>query len=273
MKLSIITVNYNHKYFPRLSIEALERSKTDFDFEIIFVDNASTDPISLGFLQQASREGRIKFIRSEKNLGFAGGNNLGVKHAGGDGVGGEYLFFLNPDTAVFEDTLQKMVDYIQSHPDTGILGAQLVYADGTVQESCRRDMRFLDLIVKRTPLRKFPWGKTRLENYLMGDFDHEKTQPVELITGAAMMMRRDLFERIGGFDERYFLFMEDFDLCKKVRAVGAEKYKIIYFPEARIHHYHKRLSDGNAALLLAKKVFWLHLSSAAKYFWKWRSRV
>ena len=262
MKLSVITVNYNSKHFPKLCVEALEKSKTGFDFEILFVDNGSTDPISLGFLEHAARDLRIKFIKSPKNLGFAGGNNLGAAHAAG-----EYLFILNPDTAVSENALQSMIDYMELHPEIGILGPKLVYADGTVQESCRRDMRFLDLVIKRTPLRKYPWGRTRLENYLMQDFDHEKIQEVELITGAAIMMRRALFEKIGGFDERYFLFMEDFDLCKKVRTAGK---KIVYFPKAPVNHYHRRLSSGNFFQLLGKKVFWLHLQSAAKYFWKWR---
>ena len=103
-KVSVITVNYNHKYFPKLAVEALERSRANFDFEIVYVDNASTDPISLGFLQQAARDGRIKLVHSEKNLGFGAGNNLGARYAQGD-----YFFILNPDTAVLEDTLQKLM--------------------------------------------------------------------------------------------------------------------------------------------------------------------
>lgn len=261
-KVSVITVNYNHKYFPKLAVEALERSRADFNFEIIYVDNASTDPISLGFLEQAEQEGRIKLIRSEKNRGFGAGNNLGAKHAQGD-----YFFILNPDTTVLEDTLQKLVDYLEKNPTAGIVGPKLVYADGAVQESCRRDMNFLDLVIKRTPLRKFPWGKTRLERYLMYDFRHDQTQQVELLTGAAMMIPRNAFEKVGGFDERYFLFMEDFDLCKKIRAQGLS---IVYYPEAVINHYHKRLSGGNFFQMLGKKVFWTHVSSATKYFWKWK---
>lgn len=261
-KVSVITVNYNHKYFPKLAIEALEKSVTDFPFELIFVDNGSTDTVSVGFLEHASKNGRIHYIRSEKNLGFAGGNNLGAKHAKGD-----FLFILNPDTQVFEDTLQKMVDYLEKHPDIGILAPKLVYADGTVQESCRRDMGFLDLVLHRTFLGKTPWGKKRLSRYLMGDFHHDAIQDVELVTGAAMMMPRKVFEEVGGFDERYFLFMEDFDLCKEVRRAGR---RIVYFPDALVSHYHKRLSAGRLFQLLRRRVFWLHLQSAAKYFWKWR---
>lgn len=265
MKLSIITVNFNHKYFPKLCVEALERSKTNFPFEIIFMDNASTDLISLGFLKRASDEGRIKFIQSKQNLGFAGGNNLGFKHAKG-----EFIFILNPDTQVKEDTFQKMVDYLEAHPDVGILGPKLVYPDGSIQESCRRDMKFTDLVLRRTALGKVSTLHKRVERYLMEDFDHERTQAVELVTGAAIMIPRHVLECVGGFDERYFLFMEDFDLCKKVRAAG---YKVVYYHSAEVNHYHKRLSSGSLASLLRKKVFWIHVSSAAKYFWKWRKEL
>jgi hypothetical protein len=101
----------------------------------------------------------------------------------------------------------------------------------------------------------------------MEDFDHSKTQEVELITGACMLIKKDFYDEIGGFDDRYFLFMEDFDLCKKVRAAGK---KVVYYPEAIINHYHKRLSAGNIFKLVRKKVFWMHINSAIKYFWKWR---
>jgi GT2 family glycosyltransferase len=265
MKVSVVTVNYNHKYFPKLHEEALERSSCDFDFEIIYVDNASSDPESIGFLEQAARSGRLNFVKSERNLGFAGGNNLGAASASG-----EYIFILNPDTAVQSDTLQKMVDYLENENSRhiGMLGPQLFYSDGTIQESCRRDMGFFDLVLKRTWLGRLPFFRNRVERYVMRDFDHNKTQDVELITGAAMMLSRKVFGEVGGFDERYFLFMEDFDLCKKVRKAG---YRIVYYPQARVEHYHKRLSGGNFLTMLTRKVFWLHVQSAVKYFWKWRA--
>jgi hypothetical protein len=264
MKLSVIIVNYNHKYFPRLAVEALEKSKVNFPFEIIIVDNDSHDEESLTFLEKAHDDKRITLIRSPKNVGFGKGYNLGVRIAQG-----EYIFVHNPDAMVKGDSLQKMVDYMNKNPDIGILGPKLIYSSGKIQESCRRNMKFSDLVLKRTPLGKLPFFKQRVTKYLMEDFDHGKVQDVDLITGAAMMIPRKLYEKIGGFDKRYFLFMEDFDLCNEIKKAG---YRIVYYPEAEMDHYHKRLSDGNLIKMLTKRVFWLHVMSALRYFWKWRKK-
>jgi len=264
MKLSVIIVNFNHKYFPKLAVEALEKSKTNFPFEIIVVDNNSHDEESLPFLEQAHKDKRITLIKSPQNVGFGRGNNLGAKIATG-----EYIFFHNPDVTVQEDSLQKMVDFLEKNHDMGMIGPKLVYSSGKIQESCRRHMRFGDLVLNRTFLGKLPFLRRRVTRYLMEDFDHTKTQDVDLITGAAIMMPRPVFEKVGGFDKRYFLFMEDFDLCREVRKAG---FRVIYYPEAMVNHYHKRLSQGSFFKLLRKKVFWLHLSSALKYFWKWKGK-
>ncbi len=262
MKLSVIIVNYNHKYFPRLAVEALEKSKTDFPFEIIVVDNASHDEESMGFLEKAHAEKRLLLIRSPHNVGFGQGNHKGIQYAKG-----KYVFFHNPDVTVETDSLQKMVDYLEHHHDIGILGPKLAYSSGKIQESCRRNMTWGDLIFKRTFLGRLPFLRNRVKKYLMEDFDHNKIQDVDLITGAAIMMPRAVYDQVGGFDRRYFLFMEDFDLCRMVRKAG---YRVVYYPDASMLHYHKRLSEGSFLKLLTKRVFWLHVSSALKYFWKWK---
>jgi len=264
MKLSVIIVNYNHKYFPRLAVEALEKSKTNFPFEIIVVDNNSHDEESMTFLKKAHENKRITLIQSPKNVGFGNGNNLGAKIAQG-----QFVFFHNPDVTVHEDSLQKMVNFLEKNPDMGMIGPKLVYSSGKVQESCRRHMKFSDLVLNRTPLGKLPVFKKRVQRYLMEDFDHSKIQDVDLITGAAIMMPKEVFDKVGGFDPRYFLFMEDFDLCRMVKKAG---YRVVYYPEAEVDHYHKRLSQGSLFKLLRKKVFWLHIASAMKYFWKWKGR-
>lgn len=259
--VSAIILNYNLKYLPRLCIEALKRSITKFRYEIVVVDNHSSDE-SLDYLKDMDQKGEIKLVEAGSNLGYGKGNNLGVAQAQGT-----YVLILNPDVGVEPDTMQKMVEYMEAHPEVGLLGPQLYFFNGQIQDSCRRFMRPMDLIIKRTLLRHLPMFHARMERYLMADYDKRKTQEVDLVTGACIMLRRDVFNEVGGFDPRYFLFMEDADLCKTLWKNG---YKVVYFPDARALHYHKRLSGGNLLTLLTKKIFWIHVSSAIKYFWKWR---
>ena len=260
-KLSITIVNYNQKYFPRLCVEALNKSKTDFDFEIIVCDNNSSDE-SLDYLKKIDKKGDIKLIEAGKNIGYGAGHNLAAKAAKG-----KYILILNTDITVEADTLQKMIDFLEKHKDVGMIGPKLMYHNGEIQKSCRRNFKFFDLFIKRTFLKKIWPFKKRYENYIMADFNHDKVQEVDLITGAFMMMPKNVFDKISGFDERYFLFMEDFDLCKKVSKAD---FKVIYCPEAKAIHYHKRLSGGSLFRLIFNRISWYHLVSAIKYHWKWR---
>lgn len=260
MKLSVTLVNHNQKYFPRMCIESLRKSKVNFEYEIIVVDNASHDE-SLDYLE---KEKDITLIKSPKNLGYGRAVNLAAENAKG-----KYILIMNVDITVQPDTLQKMVDHLDEHPEIGILAPKLVYHNGHTQESCRRTMTLTDLIIKRTPLRHFPPFKKRCDSYLMRDFDHDKTQEVDLLVGAFLMMPKHIFDEVKGFDERYFLFMEDFDLCRKTWQKG---YKVVYFPEVEAVHYHKRLSEGSLLNQFTKKVFWIHVASSLKYFWKWKGK-
>lgn len=263
MKVSCIIVNWNLKYLPRLCVEALQRSHAKDPFEIIVVDNDSHDE-SLEYLKDMDERKEIRLVPSGSNMGYGRANNLGAQQAKG-----EYLLILNPDVSVESDTIQKMVEYMDAHPEIGILGPQLFFFNGQIQDSCRRFMRPMDLVIKRTPLQRFKFFKKRVDSYTMGDYNHKDIRDVDLVTGACFMIRKDLFERVSGFDPRYFLFMEDADLCRKVWEAGS---RVVYYPEARALHYHKRLSGGNILSLIRHRVFWIHLASAAKYFWKWRGK-
>jgi len=261
--ISIVIVNFNYKYFMRLAVDALNRSKTDKNFEIIIVDNASLDD-SIGYLSKAQEDGHIKLVKAETNLGFGKGNNLGAQFARG-----KYIYLHNPDIQVQENSLQDLFNFAEENPEYGIIGPKLMYHNEQIQPSCRTFMTFLDLIIKRTFLKSLPYYKKRYEKFIMKDFDHKKTQPVDLITGAFMVLPRDLYEKVGGFDPMYFLFMEDFDLCQKVWWEGRQ---VVYYPEVTVFHYHKRLSGGSLFGQFFKKTFWWHIASAFKYFKKFRGR-
>lgn len=261
MKLSVTIVNYNQKYFPRICVEAMKKSITQFDFEIIVCDNNSHDE-SLDYLKEAAEKGEIKLVEPGKNLGYGSGHNFAAKEAKG-----EYIAIVNTDITVEPDTLQRLVTMLEQNPNVGMVGPKLMYHNGYVQRSCRRNFGFFDLFIKRTFLKHVWPFKKRYVNYMMEDFNHDSIQEVDLITGAFMVMPMAVFKQIGGFDERYFLFMEDFDLCRKVKLAG---YKVVYYPLAKAVHYHKRLSEGSWTKLLFNKISWFHLASAFKYHWKWR---
>lgn len=264
MKLSIIVVNYNQKYFPRLCAEAIKKNKVSFPYELIFVDNDSRDE-SRNYLRAAAQKGEFILLESPINLGYGQGNNLGARRARG-----RYLLIMNPDIVLAEDSLQKLVDYMDAHPQVGVMGPKLIYADGKVQESCRRNMNFLDLVIKRTFLRVIPFFKNRLRHYLMEDFNRAVEREVDLLCGACYIFPKKVYDEAGGFDPRYFLFMEDFDLCREIKRRG---HKVVYYPAISVLHNHKRLSDGNIGRLFFKKIFWTHVSSALKYFLKWRFKA
>lgn len=261
MKLSITIVNYNQKYFPRICVESLKKSRFDGDMEIVVCDNHSSDE-SVEYLREANKKGDIHLVESKKNVGYGAGHNLAAKEAKG-----EYICILNTDITVGERTLDSLVKYLEDHDDVGIVAPKLIYHNGEVQKSCRRHFKLFDLFIKRTFLKKLRPFKKRYRRYVMEDFNHKEVQEVDLVTGAFMVMKKSLFDKVGGFDEKYFLFMEDFDLCKKVSKEGKN---IVYFPVVKATHYHKRLSEGKLFGLLFNKISWYHFCSAVKYLWKWR---
>lgn len=263
MLLSCIIVNFNQTYFLRLCIDALRASTVDFDFEIIVVDNGSHNE-SVSFLKTLEAQGKIRLIHAGKNLGYGKGNNLGVRHAKG-----EYVLILNPDVSVEPDLLAAMAKHMKQNPEVGILAPQLYFYNDQIQDSCRRFMKPLDLVIKRTPLQRFKALSARVDSYTMADFNRANVSEVDMVTGACFMIKKSIYEKLGGFDPRFFMFMEDVDVCRRVWEAGL---KVVYFPQVKALHYHKRLSGGSFLGMLRQKMFWAHCISAGKYFWKWRGR-
>jgi GT2 family glycosyltransferase len=170
-----------------------------------------------------------QFVQSQQNVGFAAGNNLGAKHSRG-----RFLNFLNPDTEVAPGALDKLLRTLERHPDAGLVGARLLNSDGSLQTSCIQsfptvlnqalDSDVLYRAFPRSPL----WGIAPL---------HDETPSpsvVEVISGACIMIKRSVFESLGGFDERYFMYSEDLDLCYRVRLAG---FDCLFVPDAQIVHH------------------------------------
>jgi GT2 family glycosyltransferase len=171
---------------------------------------------------------QVDLTASTENLGFAKGNNLAIKKAHG-----RYILLLNPDTEILENALEKMVRFMDAHPECGIAGCKLLNQDLSLQPSVRA---FPDLWSQIFILLKihhlFPHSKA-MYKYLVQGFDYEKTQEVDQVMGAFMMIRKEVFDKIGMLDENFWIWFEEVDFCKRTKGAG---WKILYTPEAKIIH-------------------------------------
>lgn len=212
--LSIITVTFNNEDLIIDYINSLLKNIPE-SCEIIIVNNNSTD----NTLKLIPNNKKIKVIENNKNLGFARACNLGVNLSSG-----EYIFFLNPDTKVEEGSILKLLEFIKNHKEA-IVAPKLVEFGGKTQPSVRKLPTIIGAI------REYYLGvKDSYEAYAP---QGEEIVEVESVVGGALMVTRKLFLKVGGFDEKFFLYFEDLDLCRKVRNLG---YKIYYLPNAIIKH-------------------------------------
>lgn len=259
MKLSIIIVNYKTKGLLKQCLRGGLDAGLPFATEFIVVDNASHD----GSVEMLRSEfPNVTCVASEVNTGFGAGANLGFKVSKG-----EYVMVLNPDIAIFRGAIERMVQWLDQHPAVGLVGPRLINPDGTVQQSCYRFPSFWIPVLRRTPLGRFPNGRELLRAYLMSDWDHNNNREVGWILGACLLLRRSLAEKIGLFDERFFLYFEDVDFCRRVWQSGLSVY---YLAEAELVHYHQRLSAENPGIAgLFSYPTRVHISSWMKYMAKY----
>lgn len=250
--ISIITVGMNHKkYLETLYASLYGEGKPDTEFEAIYVDNCSTDG-SVKWLQNEYPQ--VKIVQNTDQLGFGENNNKGVLASTGD-----FIAIINPDIVLKKGAIDKLCGYLKEHPEVGIVAPQLLNPDQTVQFSVRG---FLS--PKLTFYRLITRGKDESENkemraYLCKDLDFEKSQPVDWAMGAALMLTRDTYAQLGGFDQDYFLYIEDEDLGLRSWKMGKP---VWYLPQAKMIHNHLRSSTK-----LGKKS-WMHFKSICTFLKK-----
>lgn len=227
MDLSIIIVNYNVKEFLQNLLHSVHKATQDIKHEIIIIDNASDDG-SVEFLQKNFPS--VKLIANKKNVGFGKANNQGMKIAKG-----KYFLLLNPDTLLSEDTLNKMMSFLKGTERAGMAGCKILNPDGTLQLACRRSFPGpWTSFCKVTGLSTlFPKSKL-FARYNLTYLDENKTYEVDAISGSFMMLKKEVYEKIGGFDEDFFMYGEDLDLCYRIQKAG---YKVFYTHSTQIIHY------------------------------------
>lgn len=214
--LSVVIVTYNNANAINICIEAL--IKDSANPEIIIVDNNSQDKT----IEVVKKFGlAVTLIENKENFGFAKAINIGAKQ-----TSGKYLVILNPDTkTITKNALTLLQETLQQNPDFGLIGPKFIYPDGSAQKTVR-NLPTIWGAVKEFILRI----KGTFEFYQPGG---EELVEVESVVGACMIIKKELFEKLGGFDEKYFLYFEDLDLCKKLRKLG---YKVGYFPKVVMEH-------------------------------------
>lgn len=221
--VSIILVNYNGAGFLRKCLNSITEQARDIEYEIILVDNASTDESQQIIKPEYPT---VKLIESNENLGFSRGNNLGAQYAVG-----EYLLFLNTDTYLIENSIRILSQYLSSHANVAVVGSRLLFEDRSFQLSAGH---LPNVLVECGD--KIRHGFDQMFHALSSGLNSSlfsKAKEVGWVTGACMMVRKDVFGEVGGFDENIFMYFEDKDLCKRIADLG---WKVMYCPTTSVVH-------------------------------------
>jgi len=254
MQLSVIILNYNVRNFLELCVLSVQNAIQNIDAEIIVVDNNSRDD-SCAVMKQ--RFPKVKLIENKENSGFPKGNNIGVSQAQG-----EYICILNPDTVVAEDTFTKVLAFAEKQKKLGIVGVKLIDGTGNfLPESKRGTPTPFVAFTKISGLYKiFP---KKFGKYYAQHLSENETGKVEILVGAFMLMKRELYNEIGGFDENCFMYSDDIDLSYMALKKGKSNF---YFHETSVIHYkgESTVKDGT---------YMRRFQEAMNFFYKKHFRV
>ncbi|OGL70357.1 hypothetical protein A3B32_01410 [Candidatus Uhrbacteria bacterium RIFCSPLOWO2_01_FULL_53_9] len=261
--IAVIVVVYNKLHpqcLPTLR-RVIERTKLKVD--VVVVDNASPNLDVAALVTKAYPQAHLIVCRL--NRGFGSACNRGAK-----GFKAGTYFFLNPDTILTDDALfEQLHAFIKRYPKVGIVAPRTHYLDGSLQETCRRFPAWHMPIARRTRLMAPHRGKRYVDEFLMKDFDHEAERMVDWVQGSAIMIDAALFREIGGFDERFFMYFEDVDLCRRCWERGRPVY---YLPSGTIAHEYTQGSakvSGPLAGLVTNRLARAHVQSWLRYLSKW----
>ncbi len=231
MELSIVIVNYKTKGLLKQCLRGIADCRLTFDHEVIVVDNNSGD----GSVEMVGRQfPTVTLINSPVNVGFAAGMNLGFRRAAG-----RFIMTLNTDVAVFSGAIEALKNHLERHPRTGLAVPKLINPDGSTQLSTFLFPTFWVALWRRTPIGRLPGPRRSLRRFLMADWSHNDVRPVGWALGGALFLRRAALDQVGLFDERFFLFLEDVDLCRRFWEHG---WSVEFVPAAEMVHYHQRPS-------------------------------
>lgn len=254
--ISFIIVSWNVRELLKRALQAMLDDTRAERIEIIVVDNASRDG-TVEMLRENFPNARV--IANAENVGFTRGNNQALQIAQG-----RYLFLVNPDTEIQRGAARALIEFMDASANArvGIVGPQLVYPDGAIQSSRRRFPKFSTALFESTKLEQWFPRNRLITDYRLLNTDNYQTQDVDWVVGAALFARRAVYEQIGGLDERFFMYSEELDWCKRAKDAG---WRVVYFPNARVLHHEAKSSDQ----VRAQRDIYFH-SSKVRYFKKHR---
>ena len=266
MDISVVVNHYKSSEMLKLSLGHLKIWQKEFEkdgkkAEIIVTDSQTTFETKL-LMQDKFQD--IHFIEEKNNIGFGKSINNALKK-----VTGKFIFIVNADLIIPKpEDLNKMIEYLEGNKDVGIVGPSLKNFDETHQSSAFRYYTPATMVARRTPLGKTKWGKAILNNFMLNDVKNllHKPHEVDWIMGSALLTKKEHLDKLGFFDERYFMYMEDVDLCRRFWESGL---KVIYYPYATMYHFHGAASRSrNIFKALFNKYTRIHVASAWKFFRK-----
>ena len=254
----IVTYNTNEEVLEKI-INCFQKLK--LNFKLFISDNSEKDKLR-EFIKKFNDD-RIEYIFNNSNKGFGAGHNAVIEKLLKEKTDKQenitkYHLIINPDIFFEEGTVEKIYDYMEQHPEIGQIEPKIKDLDGNVNYSCRLLPSPFNLIFRRF----LPFKKMIAEmdyKYEMRKYDYNHIMEVPILSGCFIFVPFKVFEEVGKFDERYFMYMEDYDLCRRI----GEKFKVVYYPEAEIVHEHGKASYKSRKMMI------IHSKSAIKYFNKW----
>lgn len=250
-QLSIVIVSWNSWAYLGKCLDSIFAAGSP-GLEVILVDNDSKDQTKR---EIAEHYPQVRLISNPANLGYAKACNQGLKISSGD-----FILLLNPDTAVHPGALDNILQYMKNHPEVGAVGPQLVYPDGAIQASCRRFPNYSTLLWEVTLLSRLFPAHPLFGAWKMGDFNFQTGREVDQPMGAALMVKREVMDKIGVLDERFSMFFNDVDLCYRIKKAG---FKTIFLPQARITH-----AEGASTGQRPRRMIWYSHWGFLQYLWK-----
>jgi N-acetylglucosaminyl-diphospho-decaprenol L-rhamnosyltransferase len=253
--VTIVVVNYNTAHLLGRMFAALDAGRGDLKLQVIVVDNASQDN-SVEMLQRWQADAEV--IINTVNIGFARANNQAIPYARA-----RYVLLLNTDAFVSADTLPKTVSFMDAHPRCGVLGVKLIGEDNSLQPSCRYFPTPWNVFLASTGLKRF-FPRTRLVDDM--NWDHASVRECDWVPGCYYLVRREVIDRVGLFDPRYFLYCEEVDHCRVVQNAG---WSVVFYPFTQVVHIGGQSAATTAALNpVSRQISPLQIESELLYFRK-----